>query len=196
MRPNARKTPTSDAGTQPISVVVVKDHRFMRELISSMLARQEGQYKLVAEDSEAATAIEAFEEFAPDLLILDIDLPEPSGVDAVAQIREHAPKFRILLCTAFPTDDPVVEPLRSGVDRVVEKTNTWEGFIEAFERVSRGMHLFRSQSDPTYQIPALPLSPREEEILTLIAGNGSDSEIALKLYQQRSGRCESWEGTR
>ena len=190
------KAPLPPARKQPISIVSVDDHRFMRELISAMLARQEGRYSAGAEKGEAATSIEAFEEFAPDLVILDIDLPDPRDLGAVTHIGERTSKIRILLCAGCVPDDCVVQALRSGADRVVEKTSTWEDFIEAFERVGRGAHLCTAHSTPTYEIPALPFSPREAEILNLIAGEGTDTEIASKLYQQRSGRCASSEVTR
>ena len=178
----------------PISIVVVDDHRFMRELISAMLARQEGRYEVVAEKGDAAAAIQACQEFAPDLLILDINLPDVSGIDAVPQIRKLAPRTRILLCTAFATDDRVVEALRSGAHGFVEKTNSWGEFIEAVQRVSSGEHFFSSGSTPAlddslatghrraHPTPAIPLSPREKEVLTLIAHGDSSKEIAARLH--------------
>jgi DNA-binding NarL/FixJ family response regulator len=176
----------------PISIVVVDDHRFMRELITAMLARQDGRYKVVAEKGDAAAAIDACRELAPDLLILDINLPDASGIDAVPHIRKHAPGTRILLCTAFATDDRVFEALCSGADGFVEKTNTWDDFLEALERVSAGEHYFRSLrtavSSPLdgSQLgstpPKTPLSPREKEVLTLIAHGQSSKEIAGKLH--------------
>ncbi|HMJ06321.1 MAG TPA: response regulator transcription factor [Chthoniobacterales bacterium] len=178
----------------PISIVVVDDHRFMRELISAMLARQEGRYNVIAERGDAATAMQACQELEPDLLILDINLPDVSGIEAVPQIRKLAPRTRILLCTAFVTDDRVVEALRSGAHGFVEKTNSWADFIEAVRRVSGGEQFFRSQSSlalrespatgprSAHQLPAIPLSPREKEVLTLIAHGESSKEIAAKLH--------------
>ena len=112
-----------------------------------MLARQEGRYRVVAEKGDAATAIQACRELAPDLLILDINLPDISGIAAIPKIRKLAPGTRILLCTAFVTDERVVEALRSGADGFVEKTNSWDDFIEAVQRVSGGEHFFRCQNN-------------------------------------------------
>lgn len=177
----------------PVRIVVVDDHRFMRELISTMLARQHGRYKVVAEHGDAHTAIRACEELSPDLLILDINLPDLSGIDAVPHIKKRAPKTRILLCTAFVTDDRVVDALRCGADGFVEKTNTWKDFVEAIEHVTNGEHYFRAQSSPALVNPlttthapafspaAIRLSPREQAILTLIAHGKSSKEIADKL---------------
>ena len=194
MKGRRRDSSTRPAADEPISIIVVDDHRFMRELISAMLARQEGRYKVLAERGDATTAIEACKELAPDLLILDINLPDMSGIDAVPQIAKLAPSTRILLCTAFVTDDRVVEALRSGAHGFVEKTNTWDDFIEAVHRVSAGEHFFRSQSSPALAdindadgrraqpVPASRLSPREKEILILIAEGDSSKEIAAKLH--------------
>jgi DNA-binding NarL/FixJ family response regulator len=194
MSARAQNVAKTSAANQPISIIVVDDHRFMRDVISAMLARQEGRYNVVAEKADAATAIQACKELAPDLLILDINLPDMTGIEAVPHIRKFAPNTRILLCTAFVTDDRVVEALRSGADGFVEKTNSWDDFIEAVQRVSCGEHFFRAHSAPSLadlqgaghscsrKAPAIPLSPREKEILILLAHGHSSKEIAAKLH--------------
>ena len=184
--------PRITAKAKPISIVVVDDHRFMRELISAMLAAHKARYHVVAERGDVATAIQACQELAPDLLILDINLPDGSGINAVPQIRKLAPKTRILLCTAFVTDDRVIEALRSGAHGFVEKTNSWDDFINAVQRVSRGEHFFSSKNSSAgsespssgnrRSFTAIPLSPREKQVLTLIAQGESSKEIATRLH--------------
>lgn len=150
--PLARRSTAPDY-SEPVRIVVVDDHRFMRELISAMLARQSGRYNVVAEHGDARTAIRACEELEADLLILDINLPDLSGIEAVPKIKKLAANTRILLCTAFVTDERVIDALRCGADGFVEKTNTWNDFVEAIEHVSNGEHYFRAQSSPALAEP-------------------------------------------
>lgn len=177
----------------PLSIVVVDDHRFMRELISRMLRRQDRLYDVVAEGGDAKAALAACKKLKPDLLILDINLPDESGIDAVAKLKRASPKTRILLCTAYVTDDRVLDALRSGAHGFVEKTNTWKDFIDAVERVSGGEHYFCAQGNGALSdIPSsarkqigpastVGLSPREKEVLTLIAHGSTSKEIAQEL---------------
>ena len=180
--------------TVPVRIVVVDDHRFMREMISRMLSRQPELYSVVAEAPDATTAIAACAQHAPDLLILDINLPDMSGIDAVPRIRKVSPMTRILLCTALVSDERVIDALRSGAHGFVEKTNSWDDFADAVERVRRGEHFFRSTTSSaapeppraagkssTTPIPQVPLSPREREVLTLIAQGQTSKEIASEL---------------
>lgn len=172
--------------------MVVDDHVFIRELIGARLSRERARFKVLAEVGDAAAAVAACEELAPDLLILDINLPDRSGIEAVPEVKRVSPSTSILLCTAFPTDDRIADAMRSGAEGFVEKTNTLDDFLDAVNCVSGGERYFRSsrpkaptrpESQP--KAPAAPkpqLSQREREVLALIAEGSTSKEIASKLF--------------
>jgi DNA-binding NarL/FixJ family response regulator len=195
MSPHGSDAPrTPAAPIRPLRIVVVDDHVFMRELISGMLQRQDGRYEVLASVGSAATAITAATQHLPELLILDINLPDRSGVDAVPDIRRASPGTHVLLCTAFPTEDRIIDALRAGAKGFVEKTNTWDDFLIAVDRVGRGEQYFSSKSTGVAPLPAAParpqpskgaravLSPREQEVVALIAYGSTSKEIASKLF--------------
>jgi len=177
-----------------VGLVIVDDHIFMRDLMARTIARQRSRYAVLAAVGTAAEAKAACQKFKPDLLILDINLPDQSGIDALPELRRIAPATRILLCTGFPTDDRIADLASAGAHGFVEKTNTWDDFLQAVERVSRGEYYFCSRTRPVPPVPketqnsaeppvAWPyLTAREKEIIGLIAEGLTSKEIAGKLY--------------
>ena len=170
-----------------VQIVVVDDHRFMRELITARLRREAEAYEVVAEADDAASGIAACERLKPDLLVLDVNLPDQSGIDAVPRILRVSPGTRILLCTAFVSDECAAKARHCGAHGFVEKTNTWDDFIRAVDHVSRGEHYFVSGTHDVSAAPlnlravAQTLTAREKEILRLVADSGSSKEIAARL---------------
>ena len=175
-----------------IRVAVVDDHRFMREVIVRMLARHRDQFDVIGEAHDAGTAVKLCAECKPDLLILDINLPGISGIEAVREIRRVSPRTRVLLCTATASDKRVADALHSGADAFVEKTNTWEEFADVVERVSRGERYFRASSNPmpppkpsgrgtNGSHPQIALTRREHDVLTLIAQGNTTKAAATQL---------------
>lgn len=179
---------------RPIRIVVVDDHIFMRELISSTLNREGNRYQVVASVGTAKAAIEACRDFLPELVILDINLPDQSGIDIVPEIKRLSTSTHVLLCTAYPTEDRLVDALRAGAKGFVEKTNTWDDFLGAVDRVGRGEQYFSSKSSGVTPLSraalaarprryiGMALSRREEEVLRYIALGGTSKEIAGKLF--------------
>lgn len=192
VRLNHPQTSTPTRRQEPVRTVVVDDHVFMRELIGARLSREHSRYKVLAEVGDAAAAVAACRRLSPDLLILDINLPDQSGIDAVPDVKRVSPSTCVLLCTAYATDDRIADAMRSGADGFVEKTNTWDDFINAVNCVSGGERYFRSSSPKLRPVssesrPELPVSPklqlsdREREVLALIAEGATSKEIASKL---------------
>jgi DNA-binding NarL/FixJ family response regulator len=193
VRLNHPRTAKGARNSHQVRTVVVDDHAFMRELIGARLSREHSRFKVLAQVGDAASAVAACRRFSPDLLILDINLPDQSGIDAVAELKRVSPETSILLCTAYATDDRIADAVRSGAEGFVEKTNTWDEFINAVHCVSGGERYFRSSSpklrpvndEPKARIPAeskSPLSQREREVLSLIADGSTSKEIASKLF--------------
>ena len=176
-----------------VRLVIVDDHTFMRDLMERALSRQNGRYGVIAAVGTAAEAISACGKLKPDLLILDINLPDKNGIDVLPELKRVAPTTRVLLCTGFPTDDRISDLASSGAHGFVEKTNTWDEFLQAVEHVSRGEYYFCShntgvgfehergqKSDRTSHPPYL--TAREREIITLVVRGLTSKEIAAKLY--------------
>ena len=188
------KDPVEDRPRDLLRVVVVDDHIFMRDLITSTLGRQEDRYVVVASVGTAGAAISACQSLTPDLVILDINLPDQNGIDAVPAIREASPETHVLLCTAFPSEDRIIDALQVGAKGFVEKTNTWDDFLVAVDRVGRGEQYFCAKSAgvvPMKNATPVPqangttrtvLSPREQEVIRLIAAGCTSKEIASKLF--------------
>lgn len=177
----------------PVSVVVADDHRSMRELISERLGRERGRYRVIAQVGDAHETVTACSALSPDLLVLDINLPDQSGLDIVPDVRRACPETRILLCTAFGSDDPVEDCVRSGAHGFVPKTNTWDEFVAAVDIVSRGGRYFSSDAFSPLQRGVTPgtrrqlglgthVTRRENEILALLAGGDTSKEIARQLH--------------
>src|SRR2546421_9667139 len=138
MKPMLQVVPPPNALQNPRRVVVVDDHMFMRDLIARVLIRSDEPYDVVAAVGTAAEAISICRDLTPNLLVLDINLPDRTGVAAVPDIRRVSPHTRILLCTAHPKDEWLGEASSCGADGFVEKTNTWDDFLLAVDRVSQG----------------------------------------------------------
>ena len=178
----------------PTRIIIVDDHVFMRDLMTRALARQTRAYAVLAGVGTVADAITVCEKLKPDLLILDINLPDKNGIDALPELRRVAPAMRVLLCTGFPTDDRISDLAATGAHGFVEKTNSWDEFLHAVGSVSRGEYYFCSYAAGIR--PAKPkrlqtsertsfaphLTAREKEIIALIAQGLTSKEIAAKLY--------------
>jgi DNA-binding NarL/FixJ family response regulator len=175
-----------------LRIVIVDDNRFLLEVVSRLL-RQGGAYDIVAEADCLAAGLAACKLHLPDLVLLDINLPDGNGIEAVSDFKAASPAARILLCTVEATDDRILDALRSGAHGFLEKTTTWADFTKAIDRVAAGEFYFCARSTAALAQRSTSgsvdlrrrrlasLSARETEVLQLVSRGESSKLAASKL---------------
>ena len=174
-----------------VRIVVADDHAVVREGLRAVLTAVPG-YELVATAATAAEAVRAAVTLAPDVLVLDIQMPGPSGIDATHQLARVAPQVGILILTMFDDDDSVFAAMRAGALGYVLKGADPEHIIRAIASVAAGEAIFGPAiarralgyltAPRTTQPPFPELTPREREVLNLIAAGLPNATIATRLH--------------
>jgi two-component system, chemotaxis family, chemotaxis protein CheY len=121
--------------SSPARLMVVDDTLFMRRMLRDLLTR--GGYEVIAEARNGREALEYYQQSHPDLVIMDITMPEMDGIQAVGAIRKVDPQARIVMCSALGQDGPVMEALQAGAQDFVLKPFVPEKVLEAVEKVLR-----------------------------------------------------------
>ena len=165
-----------------LRILVVDDHAILRRGLSLMIAR-EPDLELAGEAGTIAEALTVAAQTAPDVVILDIRLPDGSGIAAIAPLRELAPAPRIVVLSMYDDFDHVRRAFAEGADGYVVKSSTQDTLLEAIRRVAAG-GTYRDASLPSpngphpVRSPIDALSPRELEVLRLLALGNTNHEIA------------------
>ena len=106
----------TDASARParaLTILVVDDHEVVRQGLSAMLDRRPG-FQVVAEAGTVAEAVEAARRFRPDLIVMDVRLPDGSGVEACREIRAELPDTRVIMLTSYPDEEAVIAAIIAG----------------------------------------------------------------------------------
>lgn len=173
-----------------IRVLIADDHAVVREGIRAFLTTKPG-IAVVGEASNGAEAIEAALRLQPDVILMDLLMPEVDGISAIRQIRTAQPDVRILVLTSFATDDQVFPAIKAGALGYLLKDSGPADLIRAIQQVHSGessLHptvarkVLQLLTQPTPQAPTTdPLTEREVDVLRLIAHGRSNGEIATSL---------------
>jgi two-component system, NarL family, response regulator LiaR len=173
-----------------IRVLIADDHAVVREGIRAFLTTKPGM-AVVGEASNGAEAVEAALRLQPDVILMDLLMPEVDGISAIRQIRAAQPDARVLVLTSFATDDQVFPAIKAGALGYLLKDSGPADLIQAIQQVHRGessLHpaiarkVLQMLSQPTPQPPTTdPLTEREVDVLRLIAQGRSNGEIATTL---------------
>jgi NarL family two-component system response regulator LiaR len=174
----------------PIRVLVVDDHPVVRRGIKSLLA-EENDLQVVGEAANGKDAIEQVANLNPDVILMDLVMPEMTGVEAIQHITASYPESRILVMTSFAADDKVFPSIKAGALGYLMKDSDPEDLIRMIHQVHRGelsIHptIARKVIQELNRPPEEPLTPdplteRELEILQLLAQGVENKEIARRL---------------
>lgn len=170
-------------GSGMIRVMCVDDHPLMREGIASII-RNEPDMSLVAEASTGEEAVSMFREHRPDITLMDLRLPDMSGIDATAAIRSEFEDARILILTTFEGDVEIQRALAEGAQGYLLKNMPRKKLVEAVRKVRAG-----AKSIPPEVAAQLAehmgeelLTRREVEVLQQMAGGNRNKDIADLLF--------------
>jgi DNA-binding NarL/FixJ family response regulator len=189
----------------PIRILIAEDHQFMRFGIRTGLSRDPQLEILEEEATTGAEAIALAEKLAPDVILMDIDMPGVNGIDATRNISHASPRIGILILTVFD-DDKAFAAIRAGARGYLLKDEPVEKVIEAIRIVSQGESFLspkiaqrvvehfrraeehsKSRPTPDYTQILPELTPREREILSLVAQGYTNTAIAEKLSLSQKG---------
>jgi len=168
-------------------VVLADDHKILRQSLVILL-QQEVDIEVVGEAGNGQEAIEEVLRLRPDIAILDISLPQLSGLDVAARLRQEAPEVRVIILTMHRSEEFVARAYREKVQGYVLKDNALEELLKAIRVVREGGTYISPDIAGTVVAGFVehysqgrgpePISPREREIVELLAEGHSNREIA------------------
>jgi DNA-binding NarL/FixJ family response regulator len=184
---------TDPGPARPFRLLVVDDHEVVRQGLVALLDRREG-FEVVAQAGSVAEAIDQARLHQPDIVIMDVRLPDGSGVEACRAIRDELPNTRVIMLTSFPDDEAVLSAIVAGASGYLLKQIRARDLVAALEAVGRGESLL----DPAVTERVLErvrriaagdtddelsvLTPQERKILMLVAEGKTNKEIAADVF--------------
>jgi len=171
------------AEQDPIRVLCVDDHPLLREGIAALIQNQRDM-KLVARVGSGREGLLGFREHRPDVTLMDLRLPDMSGIDAMVAIRSEFPDARIIVLTTFEGDIEMRRALEAGARGYMLKSMPPQDLIEGIREVHAGKK--RSPPEVGSQLAEHVgdegLTVREVEVLEQIAGGNRNQDIAQRLF--------------
>ena len=169
-------------GPSLIRILAVDDHPMLREGIASLVASQ-SDMELVAEASTGREALEQFRKHRPHLTLMDLQMPDMDGIEAMVAIRSEFPEARIIVLTTFKGDVKILRALKAGARAFLLKGLLQKELLETIRAVHAGQRRIPPEvaaelADHTIDDA---LTTREIDVLRLIAGGNSNKLIADQL---------------
>jgi DNA-binding NarL/FixJ family response regulator len=177
-----RRRRLMNANRSPIRILSVDDHPLLRDGVAALLANQ-SDMTLVAEASNGREAIEQFRLHRPDITLMDLQMPEMNGVDAMIAICGEFPAARIIVLTTYAGDVQVLRALKAGARAYLLKGLLRKELVETIRLVHAGQKRILPEvaSELAAHATDDALSLREIEVLRLVSGGNANKEIAAQL---------------
>ncbi len=168
--------------SSPIRILIVDDHPVLRRGIAALIAT-EPDLSLVGEAATGREALHQFRVHRPDVTLMDLQMPEMSGLDAIIAIRAESPDARIIVLTTYLGDVQVLRALKAGARAYLLKNSLYKELLETIRAVDAGKRSLSAEASFQLAEHATDeaLTPSEIRVLRLIAQGDSNKEIAVKL---------------
>ena len=181
------------------TILIVDDHPLFREGLKSLLAKH-SNYELAGEAGSGEEGLRKAKEIRPDLVIMDIGLPDISGIDVTRNIREILADTRVVILSIHLKIEYITKAFRAGATGYITKESATERLLQCLESVSKGEYfmdpslahevvesLMKSEKEEAKSADAgyASLTPREKEVMCLLAEGLSTAVIAEKLFISR-----------
>ena len=168
--------------TNPIRIMAADDHVLLRKGIAAIIASQPDM-SLVAEASNGREAVEQYRTHRPDITLMDLQMPEMNGLDAMIAIRTEFPEARIIMLTTYTGDVQVLRAMKVGARGYLLKTLLDKELLETIRAVHGGKKMLSAEA--SYELAehatSDALTPVEIDVLRLIAAGHANKQIAAQL---------------
>jgi DNA-binding NarL/FixJ family response regulator len=168
--------------TLPIRVLCIDDHALVREGLAALIDRQ-ADMRVIAEAASGGDGVEQFRLHQPDVSLVDLRLPDISGIEVIARILSEKPHARILVISSSEGDVDIHRALSAGAMGYILKGMPREALLEAIRKVHRGDKAIPPEVAAAVagHLTDEPLTRREIEVLTVVATGARNKEIAATL---------------